>query len=358
MKKSKKHILMTGGGTLGPVTPLMAIASVWQETNEEVEISWIGTHTGPERMIVEEAGYSFHQLFAPKIDRHKKWKWIFVLPLFIFSCFYAFILLKKLRPSIVFTAGGYVSVPVVIVAWFMRIPSWVHQLDVQPGLANRIMAPFAKRVSVTWQESLDAFSEKKAIVVGSLVRKQILRGNPAWVYEKFELDTKKSTVLVSGGGTGAQSINEMMKTISEDLLKNANVIHLTGREKMIPELQEIGKGYAAIEFVGADIADLYAAADIVVTRAGMGNILELSALGKPAVLIPIPNSHQKFNAQALEERGAAHVIWKLNAQILLQELNKFLGDESLRDDLSKNIKEVFNQSGEKKIIKIAKELIA
>jgi UDP-N-acetylglucosamine--N-acetylmuramyl-(pentapeptide) pyrophosphoryl-undecaprenol N-acetylglucosamine transferase len=358
MKKSKKQILMTGGGTLGPVTPLMAIASTWQDQDEHISVSWIGTPKGPEKILVEEAGYTFFSLSAPKIDRHKKWKWVFVLPFFFYSLVRAFYLLKKIRPSIVFTAGGYVSVPVVFAAWVMRIPSWVHQLDVQPGIANRIMAPFAKRVSVTWQESMGAFSEGKTTVVGSLVRDQILRGNPAWVYEKFELDSLKPTILISGGGTGAESINKIMLAIGGDLIKKANIIHLTGRGKMIDELQEIGKGYAALEFVGADIADLYAAADIVVARAGMGNILELSALAKPTVLIPIPNSHQKFNAQALEDRSAAHVIWKLNAQVLRQELSKLVEDEETRRELSKHIKQVFVQRGEEGVIKEVQKLIS
>lgn len=353
MKHNKRHILMTGGGTLGPVTPLIAIAREWQRRDPNAVVSWIGTPGGPERIIVEEAGFDFYSLLAPKLDRHRKWTWPFIPLLMLYSCVRAFFMLRKMRPSIVFTAGGYVSVPVVLVAWALRIPIWVHQLDVVPGLANRIMAPFATKISVTWLDSLDAFPERKTIQAGSVVRDGILHGDKQKVMEKYGLDPEKLTVFVIGGGTGAAPINDAMVAIGPDIAKAANVVHLTGLGKMERGLEEIASNYVALEFLGKDIGDYFAAADIVVARAGMGTILELSALGKASILVPLRNTDQLANARQLKEAGAAVLIGKLNGQILKQEILHLLEDDEFRWQLQDRIRGLFVENGEERIVKEA-----
>ena len=149
----QKHFLMTGGGTLGSVTPLLAIAAELRKRDAHTVVSWVGTPNGPERLVVERYRIAFYSLSSPKLNRYKKWLW----PLLPFglavSVVRAFSLLRTLRPAMVFTAGSFVSVPVVLAAWVLRIPVWVHQLDVQPGVANKIMAYFAKRISVTFDEN-------------------------------------------------------------------------------------------------------------------------------------------------------------------------------------------------------------
>lgn len=348
---------MTGGGTLGPVTPLIAIAREWQRRDPNASVSWIGTPSGPERMIVEEAGFDFRTLLAPKLDRHRKWTWPLIPFLMLYSSVAALLMLRRVRPDIVFTAGGYVSVPVVLMAWILRIPVWVHQLDVVPGLANRIMAPFAKKVSVTWLESLESFPEKKTIQAGSVVRDGLLRGDKKKVIEKHNLDPEKLTVFVIGGGTGATPINDAMAAIGDDLVKKVNVVHLTGLGKMIDGLNEISPNYVALEFLGKDIADYFAAADIIVARAGMGTILELSALGKASIIIPLKNTDQMANARLLAEREAAVIIHQLNGQILKQEIIHLAEHDERRWELQDKMRELLIENGEERIVKEAVGLL-
>lgn len=352
-----KHILMTGGGTMGPVTPLLALASVWRARDPEVIISWVGTPQGPEREMVRQSKIMFHPLLAPKLSRHQAWKWIFIIPHLALSCLQAFILLKQIKPDIVFTAGGYVSVPVVWMAAILGIPSWVHQLDVVPGLANKIMAPFAQKISVTWEESADSFPKKKTKVVGGIVRPELKRGNAEAFKREFGLDDQKPTVLVTGGGTGAQSINEAMAVIGPELSLRMNIIHLTGKGKMIEGLEESRGSYVTREFFTSEMIDALSAADLVVSRAGMGTILELVALKKPAILIPIMETHQERNAEVLEKLAAVKVIRRMTPQILKQEITRLINDREERKRLSQNIQKALPVTAAERIVGEAMEMI-
>ena len=352
-----KKILMTGGGTLGPVTPLLALADALLALEPTVEISWIGTTHGPERALVESYHFPFFTLRATKLSRHEPWKWLSIPFLliysFIFSCFY----LRRLRPDLVFTAGGYVSVPVVLAAWLFRIPIWVHQLDLIVGLANKIMAPFSNRVSVTWEQTAESFSFKKTTIVGGVVREALFLGNKDKALETYGLKADKPILLVIGGGTGAISLNEAMEVIAGDILPIAQVIHLTGQGKLTDTLANMGGGYVALEFLGEGMADVYAASDLVVARAGMGTITELSALGKPSILVPIQNTDQLNNAGLVQERGGAEVIWQMNPQILWQSISKLLKDEQRRQTLSRQMRRLFNSRGAQGVARAALELI-
>lgn len=352
-----KHILMTGGGTMGPVTPLLALASVWKRKDPDVQVSWVGTPHGPEFDVINKRGIIFHALSAPKFDRTRIWKLPFVLPHFLLSCFQAYILLRQIKPDIVFTAGGYVSIPIVVVARFMKIPSWIHQLDVQPGIANKIMAPFATKISVTWEKSARAFSASKTKVLGGMVRPEILEGDRERFIKEYGLDPQKQTVFVTGGGTGALSINNAMEVIGAELAQKMNVIHLTGKGKMIHGLENTTGSFVVREFFTNEMADALKVADIVVSRAGMGIILELSALKKPTILIPIPGTHQEKNANILEEKEAARVIRKMTPQILKQEIFRLAENRVEQSKLSRNIGLVLPSTASLRIIREVEELI-
>ena len=299
----KKPILMTGGGTLGPVTPLIAVAKAWQREDPDVVVEWIGTPEGPEREVVESYGYHFQSLFVPKLARHAWWTWPLIPLQLAVSCQKAYVMLKDMQPSIVFTAGGFTSVPIVWAAKLLKIPTWVHQLDVQPGLANKLMAPMATRVSVTWEESAEAFGAEKTLVVGGMVRPDIREGSRERFLRSYKLDPERKTVLVFGGGTGATQINRTLDVIIEQLTGSLNVIHLTGKSKMGEEEESTLPHYVKLEFLNEDMKDALAAADVVVARAGMGTMLELIALHTPSVLIPLPGSQQEANARLAERRG-------------------------------------------------------
>jgi UDP-N-acetylglucosamine--N-acetylmuramyl-(pentapeptide) pyrophosphoryl-undecaprenol N-acetylglucosamine transferase len=341
---------MTGGGTLGPVTPLLAVAAEWRKRDSEVKLSWVGTPSGPEKVLVEAAKIEFQALAAPKFDRTRLWRLPAVPFLLILSCIRAWSLLGGLQPDLVMTAGAYVSVPVVFMARLRGIPVWVHQLDVVPGLANKLMAMVATKISVTWTESLPSFPASKTEVVGAMARKFVKVGEQQMARERYGFAADKPTVLVMGGGTGAAKINEMMLIIAPELLQQANVLHLTGRGKMLGALTEAGANYVAVEFLHEGMADAYAVADVVVARAGMGTIAELAALGKPTVLIPIKDSHQEANAKALTDRSAAEVVAFLTPQTLKQAITKLLNDEPRRQELAHNIHGIFALNGDERIV--------
>ncbi len=347
------HILFTGGGTLGPVTPLLAVAAEWRKHEGDVRFSWIGTPHGPERSLIEGAKIPFFSLSAPKFDRSRKWTLPFVPFFFLISFIKSWNRLKELQPSLVMSAGAYVSLPIVIAAWMRRIPVWIHQLDVAPGLANKLMAPFATHISVAWSQSADAFPKKKTTVVGGMARLALTFGNRSTAYQRYSLRSHLPTVLVIGGGTGATSINHAMTIIAEELLQKVNVIHLTGQGKMLPDLQklhEAERGYVALEFLQEGMADAFAAADIVVCRAGMGTIAELALLGKPAILVPRVATDQEANATALQNLGAANVIREITPQILLQEIQKLLHHPEDRQALARNICAIFPLNAEERIV--------
>ncbi len=351
------NILLTGGGTLGPVTPLLAVAHEWRKRQPGARLSWIGTPQGPERTLVEASRIPFFALAAPKFDRHRPWLWPFIPGQFLFSFFKAWQLLTQLEPTIIFTAGAYVSVPIVIAAWLKRVPVWLHQLDVVPGLANRLMAPFAKKISVTWPLSAASFAARKTTVVGAMAREQLLHGQRERVYESYGFESAKPTVLVIGGGTGAASLNQAMAIIGQELTKKANVIHLTGQGKMLHSLRGLAPNYAALEFAANDLADLYAASDVVVARAGMGTITELAALGKAAILVPLPGSQQVANAQVLAGQRAAEFLSEFTPQSLRTAIERLLEDSVRRTSLGHNIRGLFPVNADARIVHEAMAMI-
>lgn len=352
----KKHIVFTGGGTLGPVTPLLAVATEWRKRNPQVKLTWIGTPDGPEKILVDAARIPFIAIAAPKFDRTRWWTWI-VLPFaMVRSCIQAFRIISELEPSLIVSAGAYVSVPFSWMAKILGVPTWIHQLDIVPGLANKLMAPFSKRISVTWEENIKDFGAQKTLVVGGMIRSFLRLGDVTTARELFGLQKDKPTVLVLGGGTGAKSINEIMAVIGPEIIRHANVLHITGRGKMLSALEEIGDGYVAREFVGEGLADMYAVADIVVCRAGMGTISELVALGKPAIILPLIG-HQEANAKALEDRGAAEVLHHVTPQTLLQSILRYVDHPEKRDALSSKIRSVFPTNGDERIVYEAERIL-
>ena len=353
-----RHILFTGGGTLGPVTPLLAIAETWRRREPDVVLSWIGTPSGPERILVEGMKIDFYALSAPKLDRHRWWKLPFLPFHFAWAVIRAGLLLRQLKPSIVFTAGAYVSVPVVLVAKILRIPVWVHQLDVVPGIANKIMAPLATRVSVTWAESAVKLRRKQVLVVGAMVRKGLTVGTSEIGRDRYGFDPQKPTLLVAGGGTGAAKLNDIMAAIAPEISQRMNVLHLTGKGKMLAALQQVGPTYVALEFLADGLADAYAAAEIIVTRAGMGTIAELAALGKAAILVPLPGTHQAENALALATHEAAEVVVMLTPQTLIQAIEHLLVNPARREILAHNIRSIFPLNADERIVHEASLLLA
>ena len=330
-------VMMTGGGTLGPVTPLLAVVEAWKKLDPSAHFVWVGTLNGPERTLVEKQAIPFFGMQAPKLDRHAPLRWIFIPFRFLWSMKVAAELIRQERPDVVVTAGGYVSVPVLWVARLLRIPTWVHQQDVRAGLANLLMVPAATRVSVAWIKTIHKFPTKKTIHIGNPVRLSVVGGLKERAAARFGLNPDKPTVLVLGGGTGAVWINQAIASLAPELVSRANILHITGRGKQ-PEGEQ-PHGYVVVDLIAEGMNDVFALADIVVCRAGMGTISELSALRKPSIIIPMPNSHQEDNTEALEELDAAIIMHqeRTSPQMLLQTLEELLADAEERKKLGNRL---------------------
>jgi len=350
--KDKKRILLTGGGTAGSVTPLLAVAEEIS-ADQSVELVWLGTKSGPEKRMVEEQGIKFLSIASGKLHRYFDWRNFFQPFKVLAGFFQSFFLMLKWRPDLVMSAGGFVGVPAVWAAWFLRVPALVHQQDVRPGLANKLIAPMARVITVTFEKSLDDYG-KKAVWIGNPVRQNI-KEDKSEAIDFFKTKSDLPTILVVGGGTGATAINDLIWQGLDRLIGFCRIIHLTGMGKGGEKIKH--ENYQAFEFL--DIKQMAAAlhtADLVISRCGLGILTELSFLGKPAILIPMPNSHQEDNAQVFAQEQAALVLdqKKLDKDSFIKNIKNILADQSLRRNLSANIKKVIKTGANEKMVEIVR----
>lgn len=350
--QKEKTILFTGGGTIGPVTPLLALYEELVKKHPEWTYQWVGTKSGPEKELIQKHNIDFFTLPEVKLDRFFSLR-NFIAPFrMIFALIKANQFLKAHKPDIVITAGGYVSVPIVWMAWLKRIPAYVHQLDIRPGLANKLMAPFAKRISVTFTESLRHFPEKKTKKTGAPVRKEMFEPST----NTFTFD-EKPLVFIFGGGTGAQAINDLTWSVINELTAQFNVLHLTGKGKN--DISINTSSYVQKEFLSNEMAEAMNKADVVVTRGGLGTMLELAALKKSAIVIPIPNSHQEDNAWLLKETDSAIVLDqnRLSPQLFASEIASLVKNTEKQSELKKNIVQFYDQNAVQKMADIVESLV-
>ncbi len=347
----RKRIMFAGGGTAGPVTPLLAVLDEMKKKWGKVEAHWVGTVDGPERRLIAERGLPFTALRAAKIDRFLSLRNLAAPFLFVASCIRAWDVLGCVRPDVVVAAGAFVAVPVVMMARLRGIPTLIHQLDVRPGLANKLMAPFATAITVTFEKSVGDFAARKTSWTGAPVRETILYPKT----NSLPLRSDKPVVLVFGGGTGAQAINEMVTSSVDELTAKLQVVHITGAGKGKPVERP---DYHRYEFLSAEMGEAYAKAHVVVTRAGLGTILELAALGKPAIVIPIPNSHQEDNAEVLMEAQAAWVLEQslLSPQEFAAAVIRLCEDKEEQAKLSAKIGAFYRADAAAKIIEKIEEI--
>lgn len=347
------RILLTGGGTLGPVTPLLALAQEFKKENASI-VGFIGTRCGPEKNLVEKSGIKFFAIASGKLRRYFDLRTVAV-PFFILIGFVqSLILLAKLKPTIVVSASGYVGVPVLAAAWVLRIPSITHQQDVRPSLANQLVKLFVKKITVTFEASLNIFG-KKAVHTGNPIRAELLSGNASRARVEFGLEENISTVLILGGGTGSVFINNLVEKSLSELTMFCQIIHSTGKGKIKPGSMN---RYHAVELLTDNLADAFAVADLVITRAGMATISELSVLGKPAIIIPLAGTHQEDNAKLLGDRNAAVVLSQngLIATEFVKKIKELLDDHVRRSYLSSEIKKINPPDALARMMKVIKEL--
>ncbi|MFZ5391009.1 MAG: glycosyltransferase, partial [Patescibacteria group bacterium] len=283
-----KKIICLGGGTLGSVTPLLAVVEELLKRRNDLEIIWWGTYNGPESRLVKAAGLPFVAWPAGKWRRYFSWRNLTDLLVIFYAFIKAWFCLKKESPAILLTAGGFVAVPIAWAAWFRGIPVLAHQQDAIVGLANRLLKPIAVKFTLTLSDSFkDFIKSDKTILTGNAVRMGFL--NPPSVSRARQLlglSVDKKTIVFLGGGTGADFINNLVVDNLAELTKLGQVIHLTGLAKSISV--ESSLNYKTIDLT-SDSLNVLQAADVVVSRAGLSTLSELAALAKPAIIIPMPD---------------------------------------------------------------------
>jgi UDP-N-acetylglucosamine--N-acetylmuramyl-(pentapeptide) pyrophosphoryl-undecaprenol N-acetylglucosamine transferase len=355
MEQTAKTIVLSGGGTLGSVVPLIALAD---DLKNDYRFVFIGTAQGPEQTLVKAEGLPFQTVAAGKLRRYWSWRNLTDPFLFLIGLAQSLVILKKVKPSLVIMAGSFVSVGVALAAWCLRIPILVQQLDYVPGLANKLIARLARRIIVSWQKSVKDYGER-AVWTGSPVRRQLLKtAGKSQALKFFKLTADKPIVLVVGGGTGAAELNRLVIDNLYNLTQICQVIHLTGRGKETKT--DAFVAYRQFASLGqTEMALAYAAADVVVSRAGMGTLAELAYLAKPAIIIPMPESHQEANAKILAEAKAAKVFQqpRLSSLELYHQIKALLADEAKRQSLGQNLQQLFKADANEAIIKIIKEIL-
>lgn len=330
-----KKIVLTGGGTAGHVTPNIALLAKLKEKG--FQISYIGSYEGIEKSLVEEAGITYYGISSGKLRRYFDWK-NFTDPFRVLKGYQqAKAYLKKEKPDVVFSKGGFVSVPVVMAAGKLGIPAVIHESDLTPGLANKLAIPHATRVCCNFPETMKYLPAEKALLTGSPIREELLHGDTQKGLSFSGLTHDKPVVLIIGGSTGSVAINDAVRSILPDLLKEFEVIHICGEGNLDPTLDHLD-GYRQYSYVKEELTDLFALADIVLSRAGANTICELLALKKPSILIPLPASasrgDQILNAESFEKQGFAMKLDQetLTDKVLLTAIrNLYANRETYRD---------------------------
>ena len=304
-----KKIILTGGGTAGHVTPNLALIPSLKAL--DYEIRYIGSYQGIEKRLIENAGIPYDGISSGKLRRYLDVK-NFSDPFRVLKGYaQALRLIHRYKPDVVFSKGGFVSVPVVLAAKHYKVPVIIHESDMTPGLANKICIPSATKVCCNFPETLKYLPSDKAVLTGSPIRAELLSGDRLAGLSYSHLSADRPVILVIGGSLGSVTVNGVIRRILPRLLKDFQVIHICGKGNLDESL--IGTaGYVQYEYVDAPLKHLFAAADLVVSRAGANSICELLALHKPNLLIPLSaaasRGDQILNAKSFGAQGFSKVL--------------------------------------------------
>ena len=351
-----KKIALTGGGTLGHVTPHLALIPHLQEKG--YEIHYVGTENGMEAGKMKAVnGIVYHAVKSGKLRRYFSWQ-NFTDPFRVIAgAFQSAHLMGKLKPDVVFSKGGFVAVPVVFGAWLHRIPVLCHESDLTPGLANKLCKPFARKIATTFPECAEALG-KKAEMTGTPLRPELFSGSREKGLERAGFDGKKPVLMMMGGSSGAQSVNACLRKALDDLTDTFDVLHVCGKGNLDDSLKG-REGYCQVEFLDAELPDALACADLVLSRAGSNALCEFQALGRPMLLIPYPKGasrgDQILNAKSLEKRGLCHVLMQedMNEESLVKAVRDTWADREKLEDALKNAPPA---DGTKRVLELIEEI--
>lgn len=322
-----KRIILTGGGTAGHVTPNIALLPTL--ANEGFDIQYIGSYEGMEKALIEDQGIPYHGISSGKLRRYFDWK-NFTDPFRVIKGFFeANKLMKELKPDVVFSKGGFVSVPVVMAAGKNHVPAIIHESDMTPGLANKLCFSKAAKICCNFPETVDKLPKGKAVLTGSPIRAELKEGSREAAKSLCGFEDDKPVILSVGGSLGAAGVNKALREALPELTKDFNIVHLCGKGKLDESL--IGtKGYFQMEYAKDEMKDLFAYCDIIISRAGANAICEFLSLRKPNLLIPLPASasrgDQILNAKSFVKQGFS---------MMLDE------DTMTKDDFVKSVYELY-----------------
>ena len=334
-----KRIILTGGGTAGHVTPNIALLPRLKEL--QYDIHYIGSYNGIEKELIEQFGIPYHGISSGKLRRYFSVQ-NFTDPFRVIKGLgEARKLVKILQPDVIFSKGGFVSVPVVLAGKSQHVPTIIHESDMTPGLANKISLPSATKVCCNFPETLEHLPEGKAVLTGSPIRQELLSGDKFKARDFLGFTSDKPVIMVVGGSLGSVAVNEAVRGILPELLKDFQVVHLCGKGKIDDSLKNLD-GYAQFEYIKDELKDLFALTDLVISRAGANAICELLALHKPNLLIPLSanasRGDQILNARSFERQGYSVVLEEeeLSQEVLLNAIQNLYENRETYINAMKN----------------------
>ncbi|HEV8601035.1 MAG TPA: UDP-N-acetylglucosamine--N-acetylmuramyl-(pentapeptide) pyrophosphoryl-undecaprenol N-acetylglucosamine transferase [Patescibacteria group bacterium] len=362
MQQNKEvKILLAGGGTGGSVTPLLAVADEIKKVKPKTHFLFVGTKKGPEKILVQESGMEFTTIPSAKFRRYFSLQNILDVFIFLVSLVRSFLLVRKFKPDVIFSAGGFVAVPVSWAGKLLGSKIVIHQQDARIGLANKLIAPFADKITTAFEYTAKNFYSGSGLFmkswnppaewIGNPVRKEFFDAS-APNKDFFRLNDRLPVLLVIGGATGSEQINQVVELALPELLKSHQVIHVTGRDKNVALSED--PNYHPYKFLDKEIFSAFKLAHLVLARAGLSTLAELSALGKIAIIVPMPNSHQEDNAIILKNTGSAVVLseQEFTPEDLVRVIVSLKFNPARQQTLSKNIQQLFPREASVKLAKI------
>lgn len=362
------RVIFSGGGTLGPVMPLLAVYQELKALHPRWQFLWVGTPSGPEKEVMEKAGLSYASLTEAKWRRYWSWRNFGDIFKFVWAFLNALFLVARWRPDLMLTAGGFVSVPLHLAGRIFGVKELVHQEDLQVGLANKMMAKMADYITTSLELSVKEFPVGKTVWLGNPVRVGIGRGNREVAIKHFNLEPNLTTVLVLGGGTGALSLNKIIVQSLNELVDDCQVIHMLGQGKVVTLPRPTGESkrdelianrYHPVLFLEEDLlAQALAAADLVICRAGFSTLSELSFLAKSVVLVPLPNGHQEANAEYFSSRSGCPVYFSEREERakFVNAVKKLLADEGERKVIGHDLSRILPKDARQKMAFLVEEV--
>jgi UDP-N-acetylglucosamine--N-acetylmuramyl-(pentapeptide) pyrophosphoryl-undecaprenol N-acetylglucosamine transferase len=360
-------ILLTGGGSGGHIIPILAVVEKLKEIkNGNIEFLFLSPNSGFNKST-SETGMQIKIIKAGKLRRYFSWENFTDIFKIIIGIFQSFYYIYKFKPDVVFSKGGFASVPPAIAAWILRKPIVTHESDIVPGLANRIIARFASKILISFSATEKYFDKNKVVLTGNPIRSDITKGNVENALKFFKLSSDLPTILIFGGSQGAQKINKMVLEILPDLIERCQIIHQCGDKNYEEIKNKINKlnlkypeRYRVYLFIKKEMKNAYALAEIVISRAGANSLAEIAVLKKPNILIPLSTSasnHQFKNAEFFAEKNASLIIDETvnNSRDLANAIFKLLSDKNLQGQMRRNLLELsLSQNASQKI---AEEII-